>query len=77
MTIDKKEIKPGLQVGWYSNQGNLVAEFEVLEVLDGKVARLKVLRSRRPELAGRIENYTVRDMTEWAERIRQGVEVGL
>ncbi|MDT6922732.1 hypothetical protein [Pseudomonas atacamensis] len=77
MTIDKKEIKPGLQVGWYSNQGNLVAEFEVLEVLDDKVARLKVLRSRRPELAGRIENYTVRDMTEWAERIRDGVEVRL
>ena len=75
--IDKKEIKPGLQVGWYSDQGNLIAEFEVLEVLDGKVARLKVLRSRRPELAGRIENYTVRDMTEWAERIREGVEVGL
>ncbi|MEE4087518.1 hypothetical protein [Pseudomonas viridiflava] len=72
--IDKKEIKPGLQVGWYSDQGNLIAEFEVLEVLDGKVARLKVLRSRRPELAGRVENYTVRDMTEWAERIRPGVE---
>ncbi|PYD15827.1 hypothetical protein [Pseudomonas syringae] len=73
--IDKKEIKPGVQVGWYSDQGNLVAEFEVLEVLDGKVARLKVLRSRRPELAGRVENYTVRDMTEWAERIRPGVGV--
>lgn len=72
--IDKKEIKPGLQVGWYSNQGNLVAEFEVLEVLDGKVARLKVLLSRRSELAGRIENYTLSDMTEWAERIRPGVE---
>lgn len=73
--IDKKEIKPGVQVGWYSDQGNLVAEFEVLEVLDGKVARLKVLRSRRTDLAGRVENYTVRDMTEWAERIRPGVGV--
>ncbi|MFJ2680955.1 hypothetical protein [Pseudomonas sivasensis] len=72
--INKNEIKPGLQVGQYSDQGNLVAEFEILEVLDGKVARLKVLRSRRPELAGRVENYTVRDMAEWAERIRPGVE---
>lgn len=77
MNIDKKDVKPGLQVGRYSNQGNLVAEFEVLEVLDGKVARLKVLRSRRPELVGRIENYTVRDMTEWVERVRLGVEVRL
>lgn len=74
---DKKEIKPGLQVGRYSNEGHLVAEFEVIEVLDGKVARLKVLRSRRPELVGRIENYPVSDMTEWAERVRPGAEVRL
>jgi hypothetical protein len=73
--ITKKDLVPGFQFGRYSDQGSLVAEFEVIEVLDGKVARLKVLRSRRPELVGRNERYTVRDLQEWADYIRPGVEV--
>ena len=75
MTIQKKDLVPGFRLGWYSDQGNIVAEFEVVELLDGKVARLKVLRSRRPELVGRIENYTARDITDWADHIRSGAEV--
>lgn len=71
--ITAKDLVPGFQLGWYSDQDNLIAEFEVVEVLDGKVARLKVLRSRRPELEGRIENYTVRDVADWASRVRPGV----
>lgn len=74
MSLDKKDIVPGFSLGWYSNQGNIVAEFEVVEVLDGKVARLKVVRSRRPELEGRIESYVLRDLMEWGERIRPGAE---
>ncbi|RYE68601.1 MAG: hypothetical protein EOO81_09265 [Oxalobacteraceae bacterium] len=73
--ITKKDLIPGFQLGRYSNEGHLVAQFEVIEVLDGKVARLKVLRSRRPELVGRTEKYPVRDMSEWADYIRPGVEV--
>jgi len=73
--ITAKDLIPGFQLCRYSDQGSVVAEFEVVEVLDGKVARLKVLRSRRQELVGRVENYTVRDMPEWADYIRPGVEV--
>lgn len=73
--ITTKDLIPGFQLGRYSNEGHLVAEFEVVEVLGGKVARLKVLRSRRPELVGRTEAYTVRDMPEWADYIRPGVEI--
>jgi len=75
MSVEKKHLVPGFQCGWYSNEGHLVAEFEVIEVMGGKVARLKVLRSRRSELQGRFENYVVRDMLEWADHIRPGVEM--
>jgi hypothetical protein len=75
MTVAKKDLVPGFQLGWYSDQDNLIAEFEVVEVLDGKVVRMKVLRSRRPELEGRIEHYGLRDVVDWASRIRPGVGV--
>jgi hypothetical protein len=74
MSLQLKDLVSGFTLGWYSDQGNIVAEFEVIEILDGKVARLKVLRSRRPELEGRTEHYCVRDLMDWGQHIRRGAE---